>query len=225
MQERVIKNLESTCRKEGVSLFGICGIEMLKGEFVFSSDVLEGLTSAVSIGFRLSGKVLKTVESRPTAVYYHHYRSVNDILDQTALRISSLLQGYGFMALPVPASQIIDWEKQRGHLSHKKVALEAGLGWLGRNNLLVTPGYGAQVRLATVLTDLPLPENNANLMENGCGRCRMCLEACPAHAIKERQEDFDHLACYEQLKAFRKAGYTSQFICGICVRSCAPKKS
>ncbi|MCK7514948.1 MAG: hypothetical protein MZV70_70385 [Desulfobacterales bacterium] len=44
--------------------------------------------------------------------------------------------------------------------------------------------------------------------------------ACPAGAINEAPEDFEHKACYETLKEFRRKGYTSQFICGICVRDC-----
>ncbi|MFH0801265.1 MAG: reductive dehalogenase domain-containing protein [bacterium] len=214
------------CREAGADLVGVAEIEDLKADFLFSPSLLEGLTRAVSIGFSLSGKVLETVEDHPSAIYYHHYRSVNFNLDQTALKVAASLQKEGWQALPIPASQIVDWDKQRGHLSHKKVAVAAGLGRLGRNNLLVTPEYGSRVRLVSILTDKPLGITTApDGAISECGNCRRCMNTCPAQAIKERPEDFDHLACYEQLKAFRKAGYTSQFICGICVRACRPRRN
>lgn len=214
-------DLETLCQEAGASLVGVAGIEELKADFSFSQTLLKSLTRAISIVFRLSGKVLETVEDHPTAIYFHHYRSINYLLDQTALKVAASLQKEGWQALPIPASQIVDWEKQRGHLSHKKVAVAAGLGRLGRNNLLVTPEYGSQVRLVSILTDKPLGITAAlSGAASGCGTCRKCIITCPAQAIKESPEGFDHLACYEQLKAFRKAGYTSQFICGICVKAC-----
>jgi epoxyqueuosine reductase QueG len=122
------------------------------------------------------------------------------------------------MALPIPASQIIDWERQQAHLSHKKIGRLAGLGWIGRNNLLVNPEFGAQFRLVTVLTNMPLKPDKP--LESDCGECRRCLSCCPAAAIKEKQEDFDHKACFNKLKEFRRSGIVSQFICGVCVKAC-----
>jgi epoxyqueuosine reductase QueG len=43
---------------------------------------------------------------------------------------------------------------------------------------------------------------------------------CPAGAIKERQEDFEHLECFEQLRLFRKRDHIGQYICGVCVKAC-----
>jgi len=97
--------------------------------------------------------------------------------------------------------------------------LGAGLGWLGRSNLVVMPGHGAQVRLVTVLTDMPLPTDRPS--EQDCGDCRDCIGACPAGAIKETAAEFDHHACFELLKEFQKKRHVSQYICGICVRACA----
>ena len=128
----------------------------------------------------------------------------------------------GVRSLAIAASQIIDWENQRAHVSHKHVGRAAGLGWFGRNNLLVNPELGAHFRLVTVLTDMPL-EAGAPL-DRDCRACRACAKACPAGAIKDTREAFDHKACYETLKDFRKKGYTTQFICGICVRDCRGPK-
>jgi ferredoxin len=166
----------------------------------------------------LSDAVLDDIPDHPTQIYFHHYRQMNFFLDRCALLVADHIQKQGFTSLAIAASQLIDWDKQRAHLSHKRVGRAAGLGWFGRNNLLVNPELGARLRLVTVLTDMPL-EPDAPLGRD-CGPCHACAAACPAGAIKDTREAFDHLACFEKLKEFRKKGYTTQFICGICVRDC-----
>ncbi len=213
--------LNKTCRELGADLFGVADISKIKEEFIFSQKVLKDLDFAISLGVRLSGKILDEIENHPTKLYFHHYRVVNHFLDSLALKVMQFIQGKGYQALPIPASQIVDWEKQSAHLSHKIIAQLAGLGWLGRNNLVVTPKFGSQIRLVTILTDMPVKANKP--LKANCGKCRSCILACPAGAIKETQEDFNHIACFEKLKEFRKLGYTDQFICGICVKACRAK--
>jgi epoxyqueuosine reductase len=67
------------------------------------------------------------------------------------------------------------------------LAVDAGLGELGRNGLLITPQYGSRVRLCKVLTDLPLkPDKPIDFgVQEYCEECKKCLENCPVHAISE----------------------------------------
>ena len=58
-------------------------------------------------------------------------------------------------------------------------------------------------------------------LEGDCGTCMKCLEPCPAQAIREKKEEFDHEACYETLKEFKKSGIVGQHICGVCVKACS----
>jgi len=145
---------------------------------------------------------------------------LNLLLDQAALKISLAIQDRGYNALPIPASQIVDWEKQTAHLSHKMIALRAGTGWIGRNNLLINPLVGSKIRIATVLTDMPLQTDKP--LERDCGGCRKCIEICPVSAIKESHKDWDKAACLEKLKYFSKAHNVGQYICGLCVKVCQP---
>lgn len=64
----------------------------------------------------------------------------------------------------------------------KSWACEAGLGWTGRNSLLVNPDLGSFLMLGVIITDALLPAD-APYEGNGCGTCRACLSACPAGAI------------------------------------------
>ncbi len=214
------QKLRDLALRNEASLFGVGDITDLRKDFYLPSKELFPL--GISLAFRLSDPIIEELENRPTLLYYHHYKQANYLLDRLALIIASYIQNEGWRAMPIPATQTIDWERQFGHLSHKIIAQRAGLGWIGRNNLLITPQYGARVRLVTVLTDMPLPPDVS--CQGGCRYCRDCLPLCPAGAIKERPEDFDHIGCFEQLKHFRKAGYVGQYICGLCVKACKGPK-
>jgi len=212
------KKLEEFAREADAALFGVADVRGVKKEFHFSDEILKDLDYSISIGLRLSDSILEEIQDEPTKIYFHHYRQANIALDQIALRVSNFIQSNGYKALPVPASQIIDWDRQEGHLSHKEIGRLAGLGFIGRNNLLVNPELGARFRLVTVLTDAPLAVDKP--LKEDCGKCKACIDVCPVDAIKEKKEDFDHIKCYEKLKDFRNKGIVGQFICGICVKAC-----
>lgn len=183
---------------------------------------VSGLDSVFVMGIGLSVPVLETVKTAPTWTYYHHYRMVNIALDQAALKISGECHGMGYRAFPVPASQILDWDRLSAHLSHREAGFRAGLGWRGRNNLLVNARFGSQVRYATVLTDLPLPEGGP--LESDCGRCMKCIEVCPVGAIHEEPERFELDRCAAQLRRFSKEEKLNTLICGLCVRACSGRR-
>ena len=214
------EKMKALSRQWGTSLFGVADLRPFKKEdLLLPSSLIDQFPFGISIGYHLSDAILEAIEDKPIPLYFHHYQRVNILLDTIALLMTSVIQDLGYHALPIPASQIIDWKNQRGHLSHKHVARAAGMGWIGRNNLLVTENHGSRIRLVTVLTDLPLLADTPSSKD--CGSCRACLRVCPAGAIGERQEDFDHLRCYEQLKAFSKTLHFSHHICGVCVKACS----
>lgn len=207
----------------GLSLGGVANIREIRGAFLeLAPETVDRFDRAISLAVRLSDAVIEDLVDRPTPLYLHHYRQANAILDRGAFEISRRIQEMGGRALPVGASQLVDWKTQSGHLSHKEVARRAGLGWIGRNNLLVTPQFGARVRLVTILTDLPLETGSPPT--EGCGECRRCIAACPAGAIQERREDFDHVACYEKLQFFKNAYNIPHHICGLCVKACSGRR-
>lgn len=204
---------------QGITLCGIADVGTVKEEFLLGNETKERFNRALSLGKRLIDPVIEDIGDRPTPLYFHHYRQLNFFLDRVALQVAAFIQEKGYQALPIPASQTLDWKNQRGHLSHKKVGRLAGLGWTGRNNLLVNFELGSRFRLATVLTNMPLEEDEP--LERDCGECRKCLTVCPVQAIKERQEDFDHWMCFEKLKEFHSLPNIGQHICGICVKACS----
>lgn len=217
MKEENYEELRQFALKEGASLFGVGRIEPVRSALHPSiADPVTELVYGISFGFRLSDAILDTIQDEPTLIYKHHYRAVNQWLDQVSLRISDLIQARGFKALSIPASQVVDWESQFGHLPHILIAEQAGLGWIGRCNLLVNQKYGARVRYSTVLTDIPLKVDEP--IGGDCGDCRECLEVCPAGAITER--GYDKASCISKLREFSRIKGIGVMICGICVKAC-----
>ena len=203
----------------GFSLFGVADIAKIKHEFNLPKISVEKFSRGIALGKRLLDAVIEEIKDRPTTLYYHHYRQLNFFLDRGAFLVASKIQDLGFQALPIPASQITDWKKQQSHVSHKKVGYLAGLGWIGRNNLLVNPDIGSRFRLVTILTDMPLETDKP--LDQDCGSCRACIDVCPAKAIHEDLTDFDHWLCFDKLKEFRNSGAVGQHICGVCIKACS----
>ena len=171
IEEDNYRRLKDYALSLGFSLFGVADVRDLAGTYCgIDPGTGEKLNQGVSLALRLSDAVLEAIGGHPTRLYLHHYRQANYFLDRGAFELSRFIQDRGAQALPIAASQTLDWGEQRGHLSHKEVARRAGLGWLGRNNLLVTQKFGSRVRLVTVLTDLPLKLDVS--LSLGCGDCR-----------------------------------------------------
>jgi epoxyqueuosine reductase QueG len=198
---------------------------------------LDDLPYAVSVGYRLSDPVMDSLVDRPTRTYQYHYRQVNLLIDHTLLLMLGKLHEFGYKGFPVPSSQIVNWEGGTGHLAHKVVASVAGLGWLGRNNLLVSPLYGARVRYGSLFTNAPLRltaqarqtpcvagAEAAHSSRFECGGCFACVSACPAGAIGKTRAEFDLEKCRQTLKGFEKSENIGSMICGLCIKACRGRR-
>ena len=203
----------------GADVMGFADVARYDREIVaLGEDVSKKYPIAISFGLLVSKGVLETLIDGPTSLYLHHYRQVNYRLDMIAYLLAGQIEARGHRALPLAASQMVDWQRQLGHISHKHVGVAAGIGWIGRNNLLVHPRFGARVRYNTVLTDMALVTGEP--LSGGCGVCTACASSCPAQAIREDAEGFDHLGCFEMLQVFKNKRNLGHHICGLCVKAC-----
>ena len=219
MDENYSEVIAQFFRRMEVDLFSVADMSLYGRDLGGLDAQVQGLYPfALSFGLVLAKGLLDTLTDGPTALYLHHYRQLNYRLDIVAYFLATEIEKRGYKALPFAASQMIDWQNQKGHISHKRVGEISGMGWIGRNNLLVHPSYGSQVRYNTVLTDMPLPAGKG--LEFGCDTCTDCRGACPASAIGERPDGFDHLGCFAMLKRFKNERNLGHHICGLCVQAC-----
>ena len=182
-------------------------------------EIAKEYPRTIVFGYSISKEVLETINDHPTLIYKQHYKTVNWLLDQTAYHLVQFIEDQGAHAIAIPASQTVDWQNQKGHISHKLLAVEAGLGFIGKSGLVVNPQYGARVRYVSVLTDLEFEPDKKIIGD--CGNCKKCINTCPAGAISEQGVDLKK--CLAKLKEFARMPGIGQYICGVCVKVCDGK--
>jgi epoxyqueuosine reductase len=178
--------------------------------------------TAISIMMRLDPLVVRGLTHGPTVDYEQEYFRVNAALDDATGTLVDVLQVHGHRAERVQATSNDGNGKEP--FPHKTAATSAGLGWIGKTALFVSPQFGPAVRLATIFTDLELPPGEP-VVESQCGECRACVDACPAGCGRDvlwrpgmpRDQLFDAGACRHHMADF--TGVEAE-ICGICIAAC-----
>lgn len=222
--------LDEFSRKLGVDYYGVADLTDAR-DFIFNQGEIniENYPRAISIGILLLDTIVDDLPRRfekSVAVNYHHtYKIVNLQLDLIANRIARTIQKQGYNALPVPASERFDDERICAVFSHKLAANLAGLGWIGKSCLLITPENGPRVRWTTILTNAPLNPLDKP-MKNQCGDCRECVDICPVKAFtgsnfnkdEDREIRYDARKCELYLESLKKQGKLP--VCGLCIYKC-----
>lgn len=216
-------NLARALRAEGAALVGFADLGRLP------ADARDSLPFGIAIAANIHAQVISGIGSGPTPEYHAEYARANTLLARLAALAGDMLRESGFRA--AFARPTVGSAELGGNLStalpHKTVATRAGLGWVGKCALLITPQYGSAVRLISVLTDAPLsPGKPIDL--SACGRCRACVEACPAKAPtgddwtagKPRDSFFDAMRCRAKARDLAAASGIDETICGICIAAC-----
>ena len=179
------------------------------------------LPVAISMLMRIDPQVVRGLRHGPTEDYQEEYLRLNVSLDDATATLADALRVHGYAAERVVATGSSNGSRP---FPHKTAATSAGLGWIGKTALFVSPEFGLAVRLATVFTDRELPAGEA-ITEGDCADCRACVDACPAGCGRDvqwragmpRDELFDAGACRHQMTLF--SGVEAQ-ICGICIAAC-----
>lgn len=222
------KELTDKLQSWGATVVRVADTARLDGIETEPKDLLDNYPRAVSIAVRLSDPIMDGIDKQPTPLYSSHYSRVNALLDDLAIRTTNLLQENGAKAAPIPASQILDSEKWTSYISHKAVAIAAGIGWQGKSLLVVSPDCGPRIRLVTVLINADIEPDSP--LKNRCGKCNQCKDHCPAEAIhgvnteshySSRSEAIDLDKCVRQVRdVFGELPHINPLICGICIKVC-----
>jgi epoxyqueuosine reductase len=144
----------------------------------------------ISMGFRINRGVQQLHLRGPSPMPFSRFAGLEPKvrLDEMALDLANFLEDLDFVSLPIPANQYYYQDKGLGEISHKHVAMAAGLGRLGRGGFLVTPQYGGAVQLITILTTAPLLPDRM-LEEDPCQGCpQPCVSICPVQALRKDRD-------------------------------------
>ncbi len=141
----------------------------------------------------------------------------------------SHLKAKGYRHLSIPPDSDRENRKYISRLyplfTHKIAATSAGIGWIGRNGLLISPEYGPRLSLATVLTDAPL-QPDPPIEFSKCGECMLCVEYCPSGALTgknwSRRRPFIELVKLENCSSHKKRSraVAGKPNCGLCINIC-----
>jgi epoxyqueuosine reductase len=233
------KEILACARSAGATLAGVADLALLRGLPIYGGLSLCKFKYAISIAMVLPSEAFEMItDDDPGMLYAHAYRAANYALDSIAMKVSAKISLRGYRSMVIPASMRVELALQAGHASHKAFAWAAGLGWIGRNAMLTNPDFGSRIRLATVLTDMPLTPGRP--MSNKCGVCRLCVLTCPAKAFRyvpfevrpsSREEIFDSDKCYQKLLRNREVLVKEHHmvenpvhICGVCIKVCPYSK-
>lgn len=187
-----------------------------------------GLPRGISIAVAMNLDVINHLGAGMTSAYYDEYKRTNALLDELALLAAELLERQGYKAIPVIRKESkVSYREHASLLPHKTVATRAGMGWIGKNALLVTREFGSAVRITSVLTDAPLPCADP-VNESSCGECTMCVSNCPGQAPLgpawsadlSRGDFFDVLSCRKACIERSWCAVRGESLCSLCVLVC-----
>ncbi|MBN1226489.1 MAG: epoxyqueuosine reductase [Deltaproteobacteria bacterium] len=209
-------NILSFSLKEGADLAGIAKIEDLIEACPRRSPqrILPEAKSIIVFALRHSYGGLDTPVMR---ISISETQTIYDELKRIGYRLCRFLEERGFVGLTIPPFHPLEINAETkglvGDLSLRHAAVSAGLGFIGRNNLLITPEFGPRVRLAAVITDAVL-ETSIQRVESKCGTCTACIEKCPAQALS-LEKGFDLGRCVKVVGGSAGLYALTRFLLGL----------
>ncbi len=206
----------------GVSLVGFADLSNI------NSSLNNNMKYGISFAIALNPKILKGIHGGPTEGYYEEYNKINKELDNIAVSCVKYIEQQGYRAVAQTSTYVTSDDNLTTPLPHKTVATRAGLGWIGKNALLINEKYGSGIRISSVVTDMPLIADMP-INESKCGKCNRCTISCPGSSIKgklwdinsSREELLDPFKCRKKARELSKQKIGVEIsLCGKCVEVC-----
>jgi len=150
----------------------------------------------ISFVVRMNRENIRTPARSIANLEFHH---TTDETNEAARKIVAALERVsvravngGAVGFPMEADR---WGSKMWVVSHKPVAVAAGLGRMGIHRNVIHPKFGNFILLGTVLVDAEVSEYSRPIDYNPCLECKLCVAACPTGAIGG-DGSFDFSACY-----------------------------
>lgn len=190
------ERLRTICLKAGADDVGFVSIDRaeLAGERPHVLEAFPRTRTLVSLVTRLHREGVRSpARSVGNLEFHRNYHHINEVAHQVAMA----LQREGIPALNPAAGFPMEMDRFPGRIwvvSHKPVAVAAGLGQIGIHRSVIHPVFGSFINLATVLVAAEVEQEDRPLDYNPCLSCKLCVAACPVGAI-EPDGYFNFSAC------------------------------
>ena len=150
----------------------------------------------ISIVCKMNREPIRSTARSVANLEFHH---TTDHTNEVARTIVAALEERGVRACNPSAGFPMEMERFPGGkifvVSHKPVAVAAGLGQMGIHRNVIHPRFGSFVLLGTIVTDAEITEHSEPIEYNPCLECKLCVAACPTGAI-DADGKFNFAACY-----------------------------
>ncbi|MEW6145059.1 MAG: 4Fe-4S binding protein [Thermodesulfobacteriota bacterium] len=164
--------------------------------------------SLVSFVCRMNREPIRSPARSVSNLEFHH---IGDKVNEVARRIVSALEERGIRAVNPSMGfpmEMGNFPEKIWVVSHKTVAVAAGLGHMGIHRNVIHPKFGNFILLGTVLVDAELESYDNPIDYNPCLECKLCVAACPVGAIAP-DGYFNFSACYTHNYREFMSGFTS----------------
>jgi Fe-S-cluster-containing hydrogenase component 2 len=189
--------LRSLAREAGADDVGFVSIDRpeLDDEREAIRSVFPRARALLSFVCRLNREPIRSPARSISNLEFHH---VGDRVNEVARHLVAALEANGVPALNPSMGFPMEMDRFPGKLwvvSHKKVAVAAGLGQMGIHRNVIHPRFGSFILLGTVLVGAEISEDHQPVEYNPCVECKLCVAACPVGAIGADGR-FDFSSCY-----------------------------
>lgn len=153
------------------------------------------------------------VQTRNKPIINYEAKWGLDRLNDISFKIVRYLNDKGAASLStVPAfpMDMTKWAGKIWDISHKPIAVAAGLGTVGINRLVLHPKYGAFIILGTILTNMDFRDFDKPLEKDVCIRCFECVRNCPVQALSK--DGIDFLRCLNNTYRYFMPGTVWLFV-------------
>lgn len=149
-------------------------------------DILEAFPKTLSFMALICKLNPENIRCVSRSVSDLEYLQTFEAVNSVAKKVGSALHQKGVSAANPSAGFPMDtarWPGKMWPVSHKRIAVEAGLGAIGHHRIVIHPRFGSFVILGTVLLDKEITAYDRPLAFNPCIECKLCVSVCPVGAI------------------------------------------
>jgi epoxyqueuosine reductase QueG len=208
INNELTEKVKKFCEKIGIDIVGFADPKLFDQFPKYNQPIhfLEQTKTVIIIGIPLYDIIIDAWFQDSE----HSFQFADSILENYCYKVKDFLLKQGHDSKVIP---------YKPGLYLKDSAALAGIGPIGKNNLLITKEFGPQVRLRALVTSAVLKYGTPILKSTYCENCSKCIDACPIQALDEGR--YNREACYPyNITHLRKLSDITAIWCNICIEVC-----